>query len=226
MVYCHQKEWPSAQAFIAQHKFNLRGDYVSDYCGFDTLFYACKEGDAQTVYDMITCIPKLNLNYVNKKSGHTALWWAILNRYHDITKMLLEAGADPNADNMSATCLSFAMKWGDSEILGLLMNNGANYHTKEDIEFGDDRVALSQCLCNHCGSKDLIIDPRHGSRLALRNEDVRPMGTRRLPSSYNAPWAERVTDPNGAVIIEPTPYDYGGKRDQYLSENPPSNPPA
>jgi len=96
-----------------------------------TLYRACRDNDFSTARQILDSGTRKHLE-IKDQFGYTALIWAICNGNREITYMLLEAGADPNAkNNWRQPALSFACIGGHVEIADMLLEAGAKIGAKD-----------------------------------------------------------------------------------------------
>lgn len=75
-------------------------------------------------------IPLINKRFAQQHGG-MCLLWAVRNGYHDVTRLLLEAGANPNSqDYLGRVPLTWALFTGDETVIQLLLEHGANVHLR------------------------------------------------------------------------------------------------
>jgi ankyrin repeat protein len=80
--------------------------------------------------------------------GH-ALYSAVVGKYYDIAKLLLEHGADPSAAvESSADCLSRAINHDDQKMVDLLASYGASRSVEIMAYYGDVRTAAAVFAAN------------------------------------------------------------------------------
>ena len=95
------------------------------------LIDACRDNDFSTAWQILDSGTLKHLE-IKDQFGYTALIWAIRNGNREITYMLLEAGADPNAKNdWRQPALSFACIGGHVEIADMLLEAGAKIGAKD-----------------------------------------------------------------------------------------------
>jgi len=86
--------------------------------------------------------------------GRTALMHAIIDKNADITLILLEAGANPNAKDADGnTPLHFATQEYDTKMAALLLDNGAEV----DLLDNNGNSPLSNAVFNSQGNGELIM---------------------------------------------------------------------
>ncbi|WP_413999057.1 ankyrin repeat domain-containing protein [Flavobacterium sp. W1B] len=90
-----------------------------------TLFEAVDNGDTVLVTDLLKEKPSLE---AKNKEGRTALMQAVYKRNNDIAILLINAGADVNAqDDMKNSPFLYAGAEGNLEIVKKALNHGANF---------------------------------------------------------------------------------------------------
>ena len=71
---------------------------------------------------------------INPRKGHQPLYWALQKKRHDVARLLIEHGADVNAhDGRSQPLVSLAGINGDAELVGIMIDKGADPHRPEPI---------------------------------------------------------------------------------------------
>lgn len=115
--------------------------YTIDSSSYNALHLAARSGRI----DIVECITKVMTNLDAKTNkGETALHISINYQYNQITKFLLEDGAEPNiadSDN-EFTPLHYAVGWNNTEVIELLFQKGADPN-KQDI-YGN--IPLMYCV--------------------------------------------------------------------------------
>ena len=83
---------------------------------------------------------KLDANYLDKQSGCTPIYRAILNNDADLVREILHSGADVNlrrlgltGDSLGETPLQKAVQLGNYEICTMLVNSLCNIHAKNNL---------------------------------------------------------------------------------------------
>jgi ankyrin repeat protein len=93
--------------------------------GYTAMYLACTHGNSETVKFLIE--NGADLDYIHLNYGDTYLHDAITREYHDIAKLLIEAGANLNIENRyGLTPLQLAIKYNNTEIINHLINHGAD----------------------------------------------------------------------------------------------------
>jgi len=95
------------------------------------IFNAIQNGDQKTVREMLATDLDLNLR---NEFGNSMLHWAVLARQTEILRILLEAGADPNAEDEAESRgepLNAAALAGECEMIRLLLKAGAEVNHKD-----------------------------------------------------------------------------------------------
>ncbi len=105
--------------------FNMVGYAENSSIPQENLFDAIRKGEATVIKRIIDNGYQLNLT---NKNGYTPLCWAMLYRQSEIVKMLVEAGANPNAGKYPAlTCgSSFKKHKSKDKIIEYLISKGAD----------------------------------------------------------------------------------------------------
>lgn len=109
-----------------RHNTTLRYEH-----GVTPLMLAAKTGNVN--------IMKLALNTdwdVNSTDNakNTPLHWAVMYKKYEAAQMLIDAGAEVDADKAWKTPLGYAIRNHDIEMIKLLIRNGADVNKKEEID--------------------------------------------------------------------------------------------
>jgi hypothetical protein len=92
-----------------------------------TQLHNCAKNGLTSSVKRLLSIRNINVNVKDDVSGHTPLHYATNNGHIEITRLLLENGAEVNAkSNSGCTPLHWAAIIGHVDILHLLVENGAN----------------------------------------------------------------------------------------------------
>jgi hypothetical protein len=92
-----------------------------------TQLHHCAINGFTTSVKRLLSIRNINVNMKDDMFGRTPLHSAVLNGHIEITRLLLQNGADVNAKNIhGSTPLHCSAKYGHVDILHLLVENGAN----------------------------------------------------------------------------------------------------
>jgi ankyrin repeat protein len=103
-----------------------------------TIFDAVKSGNEKHVKYFIDNKVDLESRDINQCMD-TPLIWAVYNRHKNVTKLLLESGANPNNTCLhNDTALIWATKNMDIDIIKLLVKHGA----RADLKNNDNKSAL------------------------------------------------------------------------------------
>lgn len=139
--------------------------YVSDQAGYNAIHLAVKSKDLEIVKAVAEIATTLD---GKTKRGETALHIAINYQYDEISKYLLESGADPNItdDESDFSPAHYAVGWNNYEILKLIIDHGGRVD-RQDVH---GNVPLVYCVKegnDRCF--DLIME--HGVDLNTWNVD-------------------------------------------------------
>jgi len=96
------------------------------------LFYLSRDGCINPVKPLLEkYYNDIHIDYIPNDEGQTPLMVASENGYTEIVQLLLEKGADVNAEtNDGKTALMYAAAKGRTEIVQLLLEKGADVNTK------------------------------------------------------------------------------------------------
>lgn len=90
--------------------------------GTNALQQAAESGDTAVAELLIRAGANVNQPF---KDGRTPLWWAAKNGHTAMVELLIKSGADVNANAKGRTALKAARDAGRTEIIALLVNQGA-----------------------------------------------------------------------------------------------------
>ncbi len=100
-------------------------EYKDTFNLSEDIFQLARSGEVNKLRELIDLNPELDINQKNHK-GYSPLMLAVYNGNHEVSRMLLEEGADPNSSDLSgSTVLMGAAFKGDVEMVILLVNRGA-----------------------------------------------------------------------------------------------------
>ncbi|WP_346432465.1 ankyrin repeat domain-containing protein [Flavobacterium pisciphilum] len=100
-------------------------DFKNDNMKNKTLLEAVEAGDINSVITLLKEKPSLE---IKNKDGETALMAAVYNQNNEIATVLINAGADVNAqDKMLNSPFLYAGAEGNLEIVKLALSHGANF---------------------------------------------------------------------------------------------------
>jgi len=120
-------------------KNNLEVINYKNTSGFTPLTLACYNGNLEVATLLAKKVENIN---VNSDAG-TALMAAVFKNDIEITKMLLNMGADPNiADPNATSALHYATRFTNKEIIKLLVAYGADLNLKDSKGFSALDYAL------------------------------------------------------------------------------------
>lgn len=107
--------------------------------------------------------PIINVNESIDNENNTALHLTVQKERFEMTKLLLEKGANVNAQSISGTTPIIYVK-NNIEILKLLLNNGANVHIISNKRLhGPVTPLLLACAFNYYEVIEMLLD--HGADL-------------------------------------------------------------
>jgi ankyrin repeat protein len=100
-------------------------EYKKTFSSSENIFQIARSGDAYRLKDFLNSNLKTDINQKNHR-GYSPLMISVYNSNHEVSRMLLEEGADPNSSDFSGnTVLMGAAFKGDVELVILLVNRGA-----------------------------------------------------------------------------------------------------
>lgn len=94
----------------------------------------------------------------NKPLGQTALGIATVNRYPELVKAILAAGANPNEVHETATPLLIAVGKGDKQIIKILLDAGADPNGKGDQLMGVTPLGRLAHFGNNTEIAQMLLD--------------------------------------------------------------------
>lgn len=102
---------------------------------FTLLFSACASGDTAKIGQLLEKEPSArtliqhtsNADPKSKKIAEKTIYTAALRGHYDALKLLLQAGANPNAQTSLGTPIYAAVKSGNLDMVRLLIQEGAEY---------------------------------------------------------------------------------------------------
>ena len=97
---------------------------VTDNKGHTCLTIAADNGHTETVRSLL-CLPEADVNQ-SDINGLTSLNHAVTQKHSDVVQVLIDAGADVEANNIGLTPLHRACKCGALEIVQMLVEAGAD----------------------------------------------------------------------------------------------------
>jgi hypothetical protein len=98
-----------------------------------TQLHYCADNGLTTSVKRLLSIRNINVNVKDDGDGWTPLHWAALNGHVEITRLLLQNGAEVNAEsNGGWTPLHWAASQGYIDILHLLVENGADLEAQSN----------------------------------------------------------------------------------------------
>ena len=121
------------------------------------------DGDAYKDY-------KFDLDNIKDEKGNTPLYWACINNYTEVAKLLIEHGADIDIkDNRGNTPLYQACFKNNTEIAKLLIEYGADVNIKNkdgytplSMACSNDNTELVKLLIEHGADKSVNIKDKYG----------------------------------------------------------------
>lgn len=97
---------------------------LTDIYSDTPLHWAARNGQADVVESLIINSKTLDINEKNQVTGETALICAVKENHKDIVKILINIGADKEAqDNTGFSALNWAAQRGNKEIIEILLKN-------------------------------------------------------------------------------------------------------
>ena len=128
------------------------------------LIQAVKDGDLQTVQDLLTDGVEVN---AKDYDGKTALGWAAYKGHTEIVKLLLEKGADVNAKtNKGVTALMQAAEQNHFEITKLLLAKDADINAKT-TDNGQTALMTAATKSGHTAIVGLLL--KNGAEINIKN---------------------------------------------------------
>jgi hypothetical protein len=107
-----------------------------------TQLHNCAEKGLTTSVKRLLSIRNINLNVKDVGDGWTPLHWAAYNGHIEISRLLLQNGAEVNARSSNGyTPLHWAARNGHVDILHLLVENGANLEAQSN--YGERALHLA-----------------------------------------------------------------------------------
>ena len=128
------------------------------------LIQAVKDGDLQTVQDLLTNGVEVNAKDYDDK---TPLGWAAYKGHTEIVKLILEKGADVNAKtNKGITALMLAAEQNHMEIAKLLLANDADINAKT-TDNGQTALMTAAAKSGHIAVVGLLLE--NGAEINAKN---------------------------------------------------------
>ncbi|MEA2900806.1 MAG: uncharacterized protein QOH36_693 [Actinomycetota bacterium] len=89
---------------------------------------AASWGKSEVIHELLAhgADPNQRESGVGGSAGYSPLLWASRGGHHETARMLLEVGADPNADAEGDTPLCFAVEHGSVAVVRVLLDHGAD----------------------------------------------------------------------------------------------------
>jgi uncharacterized protein len=112
----------NGQSDMVKYLIGKGADANANAAGDLPLVDACIKGDLATVKILLEYGAEINAGGVQ---GMTALMQASANHRVEIVRLLIQKGADVNKKSVYYSTLSFARKFGDPELVLILINAGA-----------------------------------------------------------------------------------------------------
>ncbi|XP_057320544.1 putative ankyrin repeat protein RF_0381 [Microplitis mediator] len=154
---------------------NQRIIYGNPLNSFSTAFYKAVEINNLNIVKILVNSPSMNVNL----SSHPPLHKAIRENNYEITKYLIERGANINTPNNYGTPLNIAISVGNKEIVQLLIENKANVKSCLDsplvAAIENDNFEILELLIN---TNEAEINPSY-------SRGYSPLHTAIIRNNYN-----------------------------------------
>lgn len=135
---------------------------VGDVARGETALMWCVRENSYKVFDYLLKQPQININ-AHAKNGDTALMLASYLDKIDYVKKLIAAGADTKHEGWTA--LHYAAVSGNTDIMSLLLNNGANVNA---LSPNQTTPLMMASRSGHTAAIQLLM--RFGADIHLKNE--------------------------------------------------------
>ncbi|CEM07957.1 unnamed protein product [Vitrella brassicaformis CCMP3155] len=156
---------------------------------------------------------KPSLIHATDKHERTGLYYAVLSRHwsgQDITKLLLAKGADVNArDLYGRTPLHYACEDGQSNVVPLLLRNGADPHIqdtvgrKSPLQMAATPLIRDQ-IKSHLGQKGELPVAESRAIEGAVDQATSPMQRGTMPQQPYSPPAEDKREREQQLAVEPS----------------------